>query len=120
VATTISDGTDTLTATIMDGYSAIRAGRNVVRRVLNSNVPAISLRPAALRRGRHRLVFESESVAEDAAAMLASAAELTLADTDRPNVGMTFVVPEGGDIRVELDDETRDAWIVEFDFQETD
>lgn len=119
MATTISDGTTTLTATVMDGYSATRRSRNVVRAILGSNAPAVSLRDAALRSGSHRLVFASQSVAAAALAMLSTGAELTLADTNHPAVGMTFVVPGDGDVTIELDD-TRRAWIVEFEYQETD
>ncbi len=117
MTTTISDGTDTLTATVMDGYSATRQSRNVVHRILGSNAPAVSLREAGLRSGTHRLMFTSQTVAESAVAMLSSAAEVTLADTDRANVGMTLVV--SGNLTIELDDETRDLWVVEFDYQET-
>lgn len=120
MATTISDGTDTLTVTVMDGYSATRRGRNAVHSILGSNAPAVSLRAAGLRSGKHRLMFTSQSVAEDAVAMLGTAAEITLADTDRANVGMTLVVPADGEISLTLDDATRDLWIVEFDYQETD
>lgn len=118
MSTTISDGTNTLTATVMDGYSATRQSRNVVHRILGSNAPAVSLREASLRSGKHRLMFTSQTVAEDAAAMLGAGVEITLADTDRSNVGMTFVV--SGNLSIELDDETRDLWLVEFEYQETD
>lgn len=118
MTTTISDGTDTLTATVMDGYNATRQSRTVLHPILGSNAPAVSLREAALRSGTHRLMFQTLTVAEDALAMLGSGYELTLADTDRANVAMTFVV--SGDLRLELDDETRDLWVIEFEYQETD
>lgn len=118
MTTTISDGVDTITASVMDGYSATRPTRNVVHAILGSNAPAVSLREAGLRTGTAQLVFELQAVAEDAAAMLASGLQLTLADTDRANVGMTFVL--AGDLTVELDSDTRSVWVVSFDFQETD
>lgn len=119
MTTTISDGTSTLTAAVMDGYTATRRGRNVVHAILGSNAPAVSLRDAALRTGSHRLVFASQSVAEAACAMLGSGVEVTIDDTGQPAVNMTFVVPSDGDISIELD-ATRKAWIVKFDYQETD
>lgn len=118
MTTTISDGTTTLTATVMDGYNATRESRTVVRRILGSNAPALSLREAGLRSGTHRLMFASQTVAEAAVAMLGAGVEITLADTDRANVGMTFVV--SGNLSIELDDDTRDLWVVEFEYQETD
>jgi hypothetical protein len=118
MATTISDGLETLTATLMTGYAVKRATRNVIHRVLGANAPAVSLREGALRSGTIPLLFESEAIARAAVAMLASDAELTLTDTDRTAIGMTFVV--SGDVELELEDETRNAWLVRFDFEETD
>jgi len=121
MTTTISDGTTTLTPQLQIGYVVSRRSRNVVHRILNSQAPAVSLRPGALRSGRHSLLFTDEATALAAVAMLASDRELTLEDTERPDVvNMTFVVPSGGDVQLELDSVTRRNWVVQFDFEETD
>ena len=61
---------------------------------------------------------EQEADAFAAEALLASKATFTLTDTDVTEVGMSFVTD--GDVTVELDDATRDAWIVSVDFQQVE
>lgn len=117
MATTISNGTDTLTATVMDGYEATREARNVVHEILGSNVPAVSLRAARTRSGTFRFMFVDAAVAQAALNMLGSASKITLADTDRPGVGMIFVA--AGSVSIELEDSTRNLWVIECDYRET-
>lgn len=118
MTTSISDGTDTFTATLMDGYTASRPSRNVPHAILGSNAPAVSLRPAGLRTGSLRLLFALHATAVSATALLASGAELTLDDTDFPTINMSFVLD--GDVELSLDEDTRSVWWVQFEFQEVD
>lgn len=116
MATTITNGSDILTAALHLGYAATRRGRTVVHEILGSNEPAVTLRAAALRSGRRELLFTDETIAAAAHEMLTAGDVITLADTDRPAVfNMTFVAR---DVELELDATTRRNWVLRFDFQE--
>jgi hypothetical protein len=139
---TITSGVYTITPTIIDGYSSTRASQNVVRTILGSSIPAVSLRPALLRSGTLQLIFgdtgptfseyivvdgivvesgETPGVDAEAASLVAETLHatggvFTLSETSRSRVGMTYVV--SGNVTRKLDDTTRAVWIVTVDFQE--
>lgn len=115
--TTIIHDAGVVTPTIVDGYSATRAARTIVHHIIGRPDPDISFRPASLRTGQLTCVFALQDAALAAATVFAKPQPLTLADPDVA-IGMTFIVPEGGAIEVELDDETRDVWLVHVDFEE--
>ncbi|QEO08885.1 hypothetical protein [Protaetiibacter larvae] len=114
MATTLSSGGDTLTATLHLGYTATRRGRTVMHEILGTNELAVTGRPAGLRSGRRELLFRDDEVAVAAVEMLSGGGIVTLADTDRPVFNMTFVAAA---VELELTN-TRRSWIVRFDFQE--
>ena len=117
MSSTITTPTTTYTATLVDGYKAERATRNTIADILGSNDKAVSFRPAALRTGTLRLLFEDYTTAAALHADLSTIqAPATFADTDRPGLGMTFVPVDR--IGFELDDATRGLWWVEIAFQE--
>ncbi|MGN6272487.1 MAG: hypothetical protein ACTHMQ_05285 [Protaetiibacter sp.] len=101
----------------MDGYEATRPNRNVLRPVLGSNAPAVSLREAGLRTGHLSVLLDEYSDSQTLMDLLSSGEELTLTDTVWTGIGMSFVL--AGDITHRLDAPTQ-LWWVEFDFQETD
>lgn len=115
--TTISDGTTTITPILIDGYESNRASRNVVHPILGTNVPAVSLRPAALRTGHLTALVENRAAAVALESVLAGANLLTFTDTDT-TLSMTFVLGGDGRIDVTLDRNTRRRWTVEFDYVE--
>lgn len=117
MTTSITDGSTTIYP-IIDGYTAARPNRNVVHPILGSTAPAVSLRQAGLRTGTLRLVFSSDSTAFQAHALLSSGVELTLASTERASINMSFVL--AGAATIDLDSKTSVAWVVTFDYQETD
>ena len=118
MATTISNGTDTLTPELIDGWKPTREARTIVHAILGSNQGAVTLRPHALRSGTLAIVVGTDaSLAAAIEGMLCSGDVLTLADNDQPLVGMSFVISG----RVEgprLDDDTREVWLIDADFQE--
>jgi len=117
MATTISDGTDTLTPELVDGWEATRAGRTILHTILGSNSPAATVRASAPRTGTLRVVVGTDpSLAADIEAMLSAGKLLTLASTERAAVNMTFVV--SGQVTTSLDSETRSVWLIEAEFQE--
>lgn len=113
----ITHSTGTITPDIIDGYRGSREARTLTHTVLGKQSPDITLRRAGLRSGRLSLVFGVEDDARAAEEVLALPQVLTLVPDDRPTLGMTFVVA-GGTIDTTLDDQTRDAWIVDVPFQE--
>lgn len=113
---TISDGVDTVTPILIDGYEATRESRNVVHVIIGTPEPAVTLRPAGPRRGTLTALFATRADALAAEAILAADDVLTFADPDVPSLSMTFVVD--GDVTVGLDDETRALWTVAFSFLE--
>lgn len=117
MATTLTNGTDTVTPVLVTGYESARETQTVVHRVIGRADPDISLRPAALRTGTLELLFDSETDAEAAELAHAQAAIWTLTDFDRSTVGMSYVVADGSVTRT-LDDETRTYWTVAVPFVE--
>lgn len=114
--TTISHSTGVITPTIVDGYSAARSPRTIMHPILGRDADDVTLRPAALRRGTLKLVFALEADAVSALEILATPQVLTVADPDI-DIAMSFVVAEE-DVSIELDDETRGAWIVSTPYRE--
>lgn len=102
---------------VVDGFRAAREARTIVHDVLGSADVDVSMRPVGLRRGVLQMVF-ADAVAASAGEDLAATTQLlTLTDPDVPTVGMTFVVA-GGEIGLELNDETRSAWVLSVPFVE--
>lgn len=100
----------------VDGYSSERETRNQVDDIISTEWPSVILRPAKPRKGTLSMLCSSLADALAMEALHAAPAPLTLADTDLPALGMTYVAD--GSIKVELDDDTRDHWWVRVDFQE--
>lgn len=130
----------TIVPTLVIGYEAARASRNIVHDILGSETPDVTYRPAKARSGRMRLLFatavtsgydwidgyyveviagsdpEADSLAAvNVLATYAGPMQFTAAGRD--TLAMTFVVGEG-DITRTLDATTRRTWVVEFDYQE--
>ena len=118
----ITGGSSVIAPAVVLAFSSQRPGGAVVRDVPGRANPDATVRTGGLRSGRIKLGFlgataESDSFAAEAA--LASPALLTyVTDPGRPSLAMTFVVPDGGTIERALDDVTRAAWTVEFDYRE--
>lgn len=114
----ITAGAVIISPTLILGYESTRKPGNVIHEILGRESPSVTFRPAGLRRGRMELLFEEESTAADAEAALAAGEVCTLSDDDRTTVAMSFVLPRDGDLSRKLDDETRAAWVVAFDWRE--
>jgi len=120
MATTITSGASTLSPTVVDGYEANREAQTIVHVIPGSATPDVILRPALLRSGTLTCMWHgasSEANSKTAADLLATAATFALVSTDRTSIPMPFVVT--GTVTRRLEDQSRDAWIVSFGFQET-
>lgn len=110
-------GGGTTTPTLVLGFRASRAGRNIIHDLIGEGI-AVTLIGSRLRSGTLELLYPVKADAFAAEALLASKTTFTLTDTDVVEVGMSFVTD--GDVTVELDDATRDAWVVSVDFQQVE
>jgi len=116
--TTLTNGTATITPTLVDGYSAGQEARTIAHPIISRPGPDdVTLRPAGPRTGVLRLLFTTEADAEAARALHAVPYVWTLNDDDRTSIGMDYVV-EGGTLGTALEDETRDLWLIDIPFRE--
>ncbi|MFE7067484.1 hypothetical protein [Microbacterium sp. NPDC057658] len=117
MSTTITHSSGVITPTVQDGYAARIKTRTRVHTILGRRDPDITFRPAGLRAGTLPLVFASRAAAWAAVDVLVVGQVFTFDDSDNPEIGMKFVVPEG-ELEPRLDDETRSVWLLDVPFQE--
>lgn len=115
---TLTKGTTVHTPDLLLLYQTEQRGRNINDILLDGTV-SVQIRPAGPRSGRLQALFiAGEAAATALAADIASGALIALADEDRSSIEMNFILPGDGTVRVELDDNTREDFIVTWDFQE--
>lgn len=114
--TTLTKGATTITPTIVDGYSTTQSARTILHDIIGRSNPDVSFAADSLRSGSLRCMFVLEADADAARDALAQPGVWTLADAARSSIGMLFV--RQGDMTVELDDETRELWVLTLGYQE--
>lgn len=114
---TISDGTTSIHPALVLGYESTRTSRNRMHRILGGGI-AVSLGAADLRAGTLELFFPLEADAAAAEALHSAASSFTLTEPDRTTVEMAYVLAEDGELSRELDEDTRDHWVVSIEYQE--
>lgn len=113
--TTITQGATVHTPRFVDGYESSRPSRNIAHAIIGNPESAVTSRAAGLRVGTLRAQFSTESPAIACELDLAGSGIFVLADSDI-TVGMNFLTT--GQIRRQLDPQTRNRWWVVFDFIE--
>lgn len=114
VITRLSDSATT-TPTLVLGWTDERESQTVVHDLIGGGI-AVTLVDSRPRSGTMSLLYSTEANAVAARDLLASADEYTIADPDRAAaVDMQFVTLSTSLV---LDDESRDAWQIDVDFQE--
>lgn len=119
MSTIITHGADTINPTLVLGYSDASDGGNIVHHILGRANPDVTLRPGNVRTGTLTLGFQSATSEADSAAaraLLNSGGVFSILSPERGTVEMSFV--RYGRVTRELDDQSRDAWIVTVEFQE--
>jgi hypothetical protein len=118
MASTITlEGTTTkVLPLLVDGYTSSRPIRHVVHEVLGNGTAEVTFRPSPRRAGTLRLLFATETAATDAETQLRKPSQFSLTDPDRPSILMVFVVV--GTLVRQLDDESRELWVLEVPYQE--
>jgi hypothetical protein len=114
---TLTKGAVTLYPTSVIRYRSSRPARTIVHELIDDGEPDYSLRDAGPRTGTLELVFELEADAAAAELAHAVAGVWTFDDPNRPTLGMSYLVAEGG-IERELDDQTGAAWHVRVPYRE--
>jgi hypothetical protein len=118
--TTITQTVSPFTSTepeLVDGFQSSVDSNNIMHTLANGQTRAV-FRTASLRKGTMRLVYGADETASRAAELMFAAGEyFELEDADRSSIdGMVFAV--SGSIARSLDDDTRDVWVVEVEFEE--
>jgi hypothetical protein len=111
--TYVTNGADTFTPTVVDGYDSARESRSIIHNILGRETPDVTIRPAALRAGTLRIVFDeaASKACEDAHA---TGVVFSLV-SDLGTIEMSYIA--AGRIARSID-KTRAAWILEVDYQE--
>jgi hypothetical protein len=112
---TANNGAGSTSPVMILGYSTTRDSRNIVRDLIGGGI-AVSLIAPRLRSGSLNLFYSDEAQAWTALNLLSNESAYALTDTDRPDIGMTFVV--NGPLALDLDDQTRDLWTITLPYQE--
>lgn len=117
MSTTITRTSDTAEThpDLVLGYATSVESRNVIHDLIDGSI-AVTLVAARPRAGTLELFYVDEAEAWAALSMHRSADSFTIVDSDRPDIGMTYVVD--GRIGLALDDSTRDHWQVSVGYQE--
>lgn len=98
----------------LDGWEESQASRHIVHELLAADDVALTLRPAGPSQGELTAIFATLEEAKALKADMAGAATLTLADTDRTDLNMTFIVIDSA--AATLEDETRELGITSFTY----
>ncbi|MFJ6534413.1 hypothetical protein [Microbacterium sp. NPDC091662] len=112
-----NDGTSAnVSPTLVLGYEASLESKNVVHDIIGGGIGVTLIRPRP-RSGTLALFFTEESAAFAAVELHKRETSFTLSDTDRPVVGMRYIVD--GSVGIRLTDD-RKRWEVSIDFQEVE
>lgn len=99
------------------GYGTGRPGRNIIHDLIGGGIAAALIAPRP-RAGVLELLYDSEASAFAALALHSLETTFTLQSTDRPAVGMHYVIADGAEPRLDLDPETLRMWVHRVPYQE--
>ena len=114
---TATNGAGATSPSLILGYEADREGRNIVHDLIGGGI-AVALIAPRPRSGDLQLFYPVEADAWASVALHAEESSFSVTDTDRPAVGMTYVVTDG--VKIALDSQTRNRWVVTVSFQEVE
>lgn len=114
MATTITDGTTTVTPLLVTGWETEAETRNVLHAVLSKSTPDVTLRGGYTRTGTLEMLFTDEADALTAALMHKAAAVFTIASTEITDANYSYVV--SGNVKTALDEDTRAQWLVTVEY----
>ena len=115
--TTIAYGQVSFTPLEVDGWSEAHESSTLMHRLIGGGVE-FTHAPAIPRTFTLKLVFPGEADALGCAALHRTAPYLDLTSSEREIANGRYTVADGGRVSVDLDDETRDVWVVTVDARE--
>lgn len=119
MATVISSGAGVIEPQIVLNITSDQTSGNIVHPILGRANPDVTIRPAGLRTGSIEMGFAgdtAEADSEAARSLHATGGVFVVTSDDRSTLEMFYIV--SGRIVRELEDGSRDAWIVRVDYQE--
>lgn len=112
---TATNGAGTTTPlTILSPYLTSLQSRNLIHRLIGGGL-VVSLIAPMPRVGSFDALYETEADAFACVDLHANETAFTLAESERPHVGMTYVVD--GVLTVALDPDTLQLWVVTIGYQ---
>lgn len=118
VTITYPGAVDTINPDQIDGYDSERESGNVLHPIAGRASGDATLAPAQLRTGTLRLVFADEAASKAAEDAHSLPVAFTFSASDLSTVDMYYILQPGGRVRRSIDEETRNAWLLEVPFQE--
>ncbi|WP_144797699.1 hypothetical protein [Microbacterium paludicola] len=116
---TITYDTDTVTPSQIDGWEESFDSGNVLHPLMLGGVE-VTHAPHGPRRFTLKLVFRVEADAIACAQLHRSAPYLDLESDERALPNCRYVLADDGKVTIELDNETRNVWLVTVDAVEVD
>lgn len=110
-------GADTTSPLLIVPWSTEQDSANVFHDIQGATMPWVSIQGARARRGELALFYgDDEAAAAAAREMLSEPDTFTIDYDQRPSLEFTFAVD--GTVRMELDEQTSDHWVVRFGYRE--
>jgi hypothetical protein len=106
---TATNGAGSTSPTAIEGYTPSRQSRNLIHDLLDGSI-GVSLIAPRPRSGQLRLLYRVQADAFSALDLLAEESTFTLASTDVPAVGMSFVID--GSVDLDLDATVGNWWVL--------
>ena len=117
MTTTLTYAGVSITPRLVLGWEQTRDSLNLEHPLIGGG-REVTHTPPTLRAGTLQLFFITEAEALDAEAMHRTAPYLDMASDDRAIANMRYVLADGGQLGIVLDDNTRDVWTVSVDYRE--
>lgn len=116
MATSITHGLTTVTPELVLGYRSSRPLNNLTHTILGRDDPAVTFKAAGLRTGTLQILCATHEQALLVELLHSDIGFFNLIDDDLPGLNMRYVPVDS--IDMELDDESRQFWLVSVGFQE--
>lgn len=116
----ISDGATTVTPLLWVTAEQRYSSQNKIHRLMSGRV-AVTLGRTSPRAGRIGFLFDSEAAATSCIDMHRLGTVFSVQEPTRPQLDMTYVLADGGQIEIEVltdTDPDADLWMVSIDYQE--
>lgn len=113
--TALDGTTDDFSPLAVVAWSPATESGNIVHRQLDGTI-AVTIIGESPRSGELRMIFDNDTDADAARALLSRRTSFSLADTDRPTVDMDFI--RYGQMSTVINDQVRQVWEFTVGFQE--